>query len=167
MWAAITCRFVITGLDGFVLRKQLLIEPQRKFIHKKSIPLIRSTHLWFTHMCIYQDHCIKSMKLITLSCCLFLFFSRLAGAQPPTNFTPVSLSQTVIMNKAKRLQPSVLPLFHPVKPTLHTLHTIFMQRRVKTKVSRYGHLKKKKEKEKSIKKIIKKTLPIADCPLSL
>lgn len=111
MWAAITCRFVITGLDRFVLRKQLLIEPQPKFIHKKSIPLIRSTHLWFTHMCIYQDHCIKSMKLITLSCCLFLFFSRLAGAQPPTNFTPVSLSQTVIMNKAKCLQPSVLPLF--------------------------------------------------------
>lgn len=55
----------------------LLIEPPRKFIHKKkkrkSIALIRRTHLWFTHMCVYQSGRIKSMKLITLSCCLLLF----------------------------------------------------------------------------------------------
>ena len=69
---SLTCHIAVCYYWPWQVRpeKAAFIEPDWKFIHKKSIPLIRSTHLWFTPICIYPKHRIKSMKLITLSCCL-------------------------------------------------------------------------------------------------
>lgn len=64
--------FVIAGLGRLVFRKRPLLSRTESLFTKKSMPSIRCGHLWFTPICIYPKHCIKSMKLITLSCCLFL-----------------------------------------------------------------------------------------------
>lgn len=84
--------------------KAAFIELDWKFIHKKSIPLIRPTHLWFTHICVYPNHPMKSMKLITRSCCLSL--TQPYGCTPRQTTRTFPL-QTIIMNSAKYLQPSV------------------------------------------------------------
>lgn len=55
-----------------VEKAAFLLSQTESLCTKKSIPLICSTHLWFTPICIYPKHRIKSMKLITLSCCLSL-----------------------------------------------------------------------------------------------
>ena len=104
---SLTCHIVVCYYWPWQVRpeKAAFIEPDWKFIHKKSIPLIRSTHLWFTPICIYPKHRIKSMKLITLSCCLC------ADTHTHTHTHSFPL-QTVIMNSAKCLQPSVLPPSH-------------------------------------------------------
>ena len=96
-------RFVITGLGRLGSRRRLLLSRTESLFTKKSIPLIRSTHLWFTPICIYPKHRIKSMKLITRSCCLC------ADTHTRTHSFPL---QTIIMNSTKCLQPSVLPPSH-------------------------------------------------------
>lgn len=98
------------------LEKAAFIEPDWKFIHKKSIPLIRSTHLWFTPICIYPKHRIKSMKLITRSCCLC------ADTHARTLF-PFANSHNEQHQMSTAFSPPSIP---PGRPTLHTLHTIFM-----------------------------------------
>lgn len=117
--SAVKCWFVISGLDRFVMRKQLLLSRTESLFTKKSIPLIGSTHLWFTPICIYPNRCIKSMQLITCSCCLFL-------AQP---HTPTNRTLFPFANCNEQSQMSTAfspPSVPPGKPTLHTLHTIFM-----------------------------------------